>query len=352
MSERFREALGISGSGVVVVGEVAQAHDGSLGTAHAYIEAIAAAGADAVKFQTHLASAESTPNEPWRVAFSPQDDSRYAYWRRMEFEPGQWQALRDHAHDAGLAFVSSPFAVEALEILRDVGVDGLKIASGEVGNLELLDACATVGVPLMLSSGMSPLAELDTAVKQLRRATAPLAVLQCSSNYPCPPEDVGLNVLGVLGRRYECEIGISDHSGTIYPALAAVALGATVIEVHVTMSRQAFGPDVASSVTTSELGQLVEGTRFITAMLEHPVDKDRASEDRHELRAIFTRSLVARRPLAAGHVITTEDLASKKPGGGLPPSERASLVGRRARRDIVADEQVKDEDFDPRPAAL
>lgn len=337
---------------VVVVGEVAQAHDGSLGTAHAHVDAIAAAGADAVKFQTHIASAESTSREPWRVPFSPQDETRYAYWRRMEFTPDQWRGLCEHAHDVGLAFVSSPFSLEAVGLLRDIGVDGLKIASGEVPNLELVDACSAVGVPILLSSGMSPLGELDAAVERLRAAGVAFTVLQCSSTYPCPPEAVGLNLLGTLAERYGCDVGLSDHSGTIFPALAAVALGARVVEVHVTLSRESFGPDVSSSVTTGELRQLVEGTRFIAAMVDHPVDKDRAAEERGALRAMFTRSLVARGPLPAGHVLTADDLLAKKPGGGTPPSALGTLVGRSLQRPVATDEPVGEDDLQPdRPGA-
>lgn len=333
---------------VLVVGEVAQAHDGSVGTAHAYIDAIAATGADAVKFQTHLAAAESTAREPWRVRFSPQDASRYDYWRRMEFEPGQWRALREHAHDVGLLFISSPFSLEAVALLRDVEVDALKIASGEVSNLYLLDACAGAGVPVLVSSGMSDLAELDTAVERLGAAGAEVTVLQCNSTYPCPPEEVGLNLLGVLADRYHRPVGLSDHSGTIFPALAAVTLGATVIEVHVTLSRESFGPDVTSSVSTTELRQLVEGTRFISTMLEHPIDKDEAAAEHHDLRQMFTRSLVARGPLPVGHVLTADDLLAKKPGGGTPPGERSTLVGGRLRRAVAADEPVTVDDIELR----
>lgn len=334
------------GGPVMVMAEVAQAHDGSLGTAHAYIDAVAAAGVDAVKFQTHLAAAESTRREPWRMPFSTQDATRYDYWQRMEFTPEQWRGLRDHARDAGLGFVSSPFSLEAVALLCDLEVDALKIASGEVPHLELIDACASVGVPVLLSSGMSPLAEVDAAVALLREAAVPYTVLQCSSTYPCPPEAVGLNLLDVLAARYDCAVGLSDHSGTIFPALAAVALGATVVEVHVTLSREAFGPDVRSSVTTTELRQLVDGIRFITTMIEHPVDKDSVAAEAGAMREIFTRSLVARRPLDIGHVLTADDLAAKKPGGGLPPSSRASIVGRRVRRAVAADQPIDLDDLD------
>src|SRR5215831_283700 len=154
-----------------IVAEVAQAHDGSLGTAHAFIDACARAGADAIKFQTHIAAAESTPGEPWRVKFSRQDASRYDYWKRMEFTEEQWHGLKKHAADSGLKFLSSPFSVEAVDLVKS------------------------------------------------RRL--PLTVLQCTSAYPCPPEKIGLNLIPFFRKRYDCEVGLSDHSGTIFAGLAA-----------------------------------------------------------------------------------------------------------------------------------
>ena len=337
----------VPGGGPLIVAEVAQAHDGSLGTAHAYIDAVARAGADAVKFQTHIAHAESTRDEPWRVPFSPQDASRYEYWERMAFTADQWAGLRRHAQEVGLGFISSPFSLEAVALLADVGVDALKVASGEVPNLELVEACAATGVPVLLSSGMSPLAELDDAVACVCAAGGPLAVLQCTSSYPSAPEDVGLNVLGDFRDRWGCAVGLSDHSGTIYPGLAAVALGADVVEVHVTLSREAFGPDVASSLTTDELRQLADGARAIATMLDHPVDKDRSAAERQELRRVFTRSLVAATPLPAGHVLAADDLVAKKPGGGLSPADRAGLVGRRLRRALEADARITLDALEP-----
>lgn len=340
------EALGCPEPGPVVVGEVGQAHDGSLGTAHAYVDAIARAGAHAVKFQTHIARAESTPDEPWRVPFSPQDESRYDYWRRMEFTAEQWRGLRDHARDAGLAFLSSPFSLEAVELLASLEADGLKIASGEVGHLALIEACARTGRPVLLSTGMSDWFEIDAAVDRLRLVdSVPFAVLQCASSYPAPFEEVGLDVLDVLRDRYQCPVGLSDHSGTIFPALASAALGADIIEVHVTLSREAFGPDVTSSLTTDELATVVEGCGAITTMLSHPVDKDAAASGRSDLRRLFTRSLVARRDLPAGHVVTADDLVAKKPSGGFPPGALDEIVGRRLTRPVVADQRLAAEDL-------
>jgi N-acetylneuraminate synthase len=335
----------------LLIGEVGQAHDGSLGIAHAFIDAIADAGADAVKFQTHIAEAESHPSEPWRVRFSPEDDTRFDYWKRMEFTEEQWAGLRAHAVERGLAFLSSPFSLEAVELLRRVGVAGWKVASGEVANPELLDAIAATGGPVLLSSGMSPWEELDAAVSRLRdRGAGELAVLQCTSSYPVAPEAFGLNVLAEIDRRYGCASGLSDHSGTIFPSLAAIALGARVLEVHVTLSRDMFGPDVPASITPAELRELSRGVRMVSAALEHPVDKDAAAAGLAPMRRLFTRSLVTTRALEAGDTLGAGDLVARKPGSGIPATERERVVGARLRHAVEAGTLLQETDLE-RPAA-
>lgn len=332
--------------GCVIIGEVAQAHDGSLGMAHAFIDAIAAAGADAVKFQTHIAAAESTPDEPWRIKFSPQDASRYEYWKRMEFSEEQWRGLKQHAEEKDLLFLSSPFSIEAVELLERVGVAAWKIASGEVGNGPMLERIADSKLPVLLSTGMSPLSEIDDAVARVRARNLPLAVLQCTSSYPCPPEKIGLNLLSFFRQRYSCPVGLSDHSGQIYAGLAAVALGSEVVEVHVTLSRQMFGPDVPVSLTTGELRQLVDGVRFIEKAVANPIDKDVLAGEVAPLRDLFTKSLVTRTELAAGTVLREEHLTAKKPGTGIPAACLPELVGARLRRNLRADEFIRREDVE------
>lgn len=335
-AEPFSDAL-VSGR-PLVIGEVAQTHDGSLGTAHAFVDAIADAGADAVKFQTHLAAAESTPSEPWRVPFSKQDASRYDYWQRMEFAPDQWAGLRDHAHDRGLHFLSTAFSPEAVDLLDRLDVAAWKVSSGEVANVSLLEQMAATGRPMVLSTGLSGWAEIDRAVEVVKGSGAPYAVLQCTTAYPTAPEEVGLNLIAELRSRYGCPVGLSDHSATIYPGLAAVALGATIVEVHVTLSRRMFGPDVIASVTVEELAQLVEGADHIHRSLVTPLDKDAEADARVELRSLFARSLVARRDLPAGHVLTPEDLVAKKPGSGIAPHRADEVIGRTLAQPVAADE--------------
>jgi len=351
LREAFPRRLVESGSangGCIVVGEVAQAHDGSLGMAHAFIDAIAGAGADAVKFQTHIASAESTPGEPWRVNFSPQDATRYEYWKRMEFTEEQWRGLKRHAEDRGLWFLSSPFSMEAVELLERVGVAAWKVASGEASNIALFERLAATRLPILLSTGMSPLAEIDAAVREIKSRDLLLAVLQCTSAYPCPPEKVGLNLIPLFRERYGCAVGLSDHSGTIYPGLAAAGLGLDILEVHVTFSREMFGPDVPASVTMVELRQLVEGIRFIEKMMASAVDKDALAEETAPLRNLFTKSVVARRDLPAGTVLREEHLTVKKPGTGIPAARLPELVGARLARDVKADELLRENDMEGR----
>jgi N,N'-diacetyllegionaminate synthase len=330
----------------LIVSEVAQAHDGSLGMAHAFIDAIAATGADAVKFQTHIARAESTPGEQWRVRFSVQDETRYAYWRRMEFTEEQWHGLQRHATDRGLLFLSSPFSIEAVELLTRIGVAAWKVASGEVANSPMLDRMATTGLPFIVSTGMNRLDEIDSAVARIRARGLLLAVLQCTSMYPCPAEQVGLNLIPLFRDRYGCPIGLSDHSGTVYPGLAAATLGAEVLEVHVTLSREMFGPDVTASVTTGELRQLVEGVRFIEAMRAHPVEKDGLASILAPVRNTFTKSVVARVDLPVGTVLEAGHLTAKKPGTGIPAARLQEVVGAQLRRSVRADQLLTEADIE------
>jgi len=313
----------------LIVGEVAQAHDGSLGMAHAFIDAIADAGADAVKFQMHVAEEESTLAEPWRVRFSTQDETRYDYWKRMEFKESEWHELAEHTRSRGLIFLCSPFSTHAVEVLKRINVQAWKLASGEITDKPLLDAIIGTRLPVLVSTGMSPLAEIDRVAWRLDEERIPCAVLQCHSSYPCPPEKEGLNMLGEFRKRYGCPVGLSDHSGNIYTGLAAATIGCDVLEIHVTFSREMFGPDVAASITTTELRELVRGIRLIEAMRANPVDKDKAAYETSDMRRVFFKGLVAVCDLPVGTVIKANDITSKKPLLGIPASHFDDVIGRR-----------------------
>ena len=330
----------------LVIGEVALTHEGSLGLAHAFVDAIANAGADAVKFQTHIAAAESTPSEPFRVKFSRQDKTRYDYWKRMEFTEEGWRGLAAHARERGILFLSSPFSIQAVDLLERIGMPLWKIASGETSNTALLDRILETRTPVLLSTGMSPLEEIDQAVARVRLRHAEVGVFQCTTAYPCPPEKIGLNLIPFYRDRYGCWVGLSDHSATIYPGLAGAALGMDMLEVHVALSREMFGPDVIASITTQELRQLVDGIRFIERMRAHPLDKDTSAQETAPLRMLFTRSLVASANLPAGTVIAREHVAIKKPGTGLSPDRLEEIIGRRLARPVTADQVLAADDIE------
>ena len=328
-----------------VIAEVGLTHDGSLGTAHAFIDAIADTGADAIKFQTHIASAESQKNEAFRVNIFPQDENRFEYWQRTSFTEEQWLALKQHAEEKKLVFMSSPFSTEAYEILKRIGVRVWKIGSGETNNILMLDEIAKNNEPIFLSSGMSYLNELDFIINRLKTKKIPLLLMQCTNRYPCPPEKLGLNMISEYKERYQIPIGFSDHSGEIGPCLAAVSSGAKVIEVHVTWHTACFGPDVKASLTIERLSLLTKNIRIIEAALSNPVDKDLMAEEMSDMRALFTKGLVAKIYITEGEVITKNHIDAKKPCDGIPVHEYEKIVGKIASRAIEAGESINWKDI-------
>jgi N-acetylneuraminate synthase len=254
--------------------------------------------------------------------------------------------LKDHADERGLIFLSSPFSLEAVDLLSRIGVAAWKVPSGETANTPMLDKMITTGLPIILSTGMSTLDEIDGAVNRIKEGGVSLVVLQCTTAYPCPPEKIGVNLISFFRERYGGLVGLSDHSGTIYPGLAAVACGLQMLEVHVVFSREMFGPDVPASITTAELRQLVEGVRFIEKMMDNPVDKEAIAEEFDELRSTFTKSIVACKNLKAGSILKADDLTLKKPGTGLPPARLADIIGRRLKRSVTADTLIEESDFE------
>ena len=329
-----------------IIAEVAQNHDGSLGMAHAHIDAAATAGADAIKFQTHIAEEESSSAEPWRTKFSYQDDTRMDYWRRMEFTPPQWQALKRHADELGLHFLSSPFSIKAVELLENLGISSWKIASGEITNTPLLDCVLATKKPIILSTGLSVTEEISEAVNYVQKAGNPLALLQCTSQYPCSPERLGINVINQFRSDYNCAVGLSDHSGTIYSGLAAATQNIQVLEVHMTLSREMFGPDVVASITTQELKSLIEGIRYIETATNHPVDKSSPDSEAAPLRKIFMKSVYTTTAIKAGETITSDKITTKKPGTGIPANRINQLLGKKTKTNIEINSMIQLEDLE------
>jgi N-acetylneuraminate synthase len=311
-----------------IIAEIAQAHDGSLGMAHAFIDALSKTGIDAIKFQTHIAQAESSYDEPLRVQFSSQGKTRFDYWKRMEFSLEQWKELKAHCNEVGLEFMSSPFSNAAVDLLEEVGVKRYKIGSGEVTNLLLLEKIARTGKSVILSSGMSSLSELDLAISFLEEQQTEVSVLQCTTAYPTAPEHYGLNMIEEFKKRYNIPVGFSDHSARIETSVAAVTLGADILEFHAAFSKNMFGPDTSSSLTIEEIKELVIAVRNIETSKNNPIDKDDISQFK-TLKTIFEKSLAVNKDLPKGHIITFNDLEAKKPAGkGILASKFRGIVGK------------------------
>ena len=328
---------------VFIIAEIGSIHDGSYGNAIKAVELAQFVGADAVKFQTHLAEHETIKNAPNPSYFK--GEPRFDYFKRTAFSLGQWKGIKGHCDELGIGFISSPFSAEAVALLEDVGLSTYKIPSGEVTNVAMLAAVAKTGRPVILSSGMSNWLELDQAVKVLKDGGMnEFSVLQCSSAYPCPPEWVGLNIIKDIKARYSCIAGFSDHTSSNYAAFAAVTLGAEIIEKHLTFSKHMYGSDASLAAEPDQFQELVSGIRTIEALLNDPVDKDNLSPY-GEMKKVFEKSVVAAKDIKKGSVITAAMLGIKKPGTGMPAAEINNIVGKKAARDIDEDTILSHVDF-------
>lgn len=328
-----------------IIAEIAQAHEGSLGIAHSYIDALAKTGVDAVKFQVHIAEAESSIHEPFRIKFSTQDNTRYNYWKRVEFSVEQWQELKSHCDEVEVEFMASPFSNAAVDLLEKLEVRRYKIGSGEVNNFLMLEKIARTGKPVILSSGMSSFRELDSTVEFLRERNVEFSILQCTTSYPTRPENYGLNIINQLKERYSVRVGYSDHSAKIETGIAAVALGAEILEFHTIFDRRMFGPDTGSSLEMDEIRYLVRAVRNIDTAKKYPVKKADSSSF-FKLKNMFEKSLAVNKDLPTGHIMTFDDLESKKPKSyGIPAKNFQKVIGKKLKYKLSKWDFLKDEDL-------
>jgi N-acetylneuraminate synthase len=264
----------------------------------------------------------------------------------MEFSEEQWAGLFRHARDCNLVFLSSPFSVAAVELLTRIGVAAWKVGSGEVFNNELLSAIMQNKAPILLSTGMCSLEEIEDCVARIQKIGVAFALFQCTSQYPVSLEKVGLNVMVQLQQRFNCPVGLSDHSGEIFPALAALAEGANMIETHVVFNKKMFGPDTQASITLDQLRFLIEARDAFWTMRTHPVDKDQMASSLAETKRIFSKSLAPRRELPASTILQADMLTLKKPGTGIPETELENIIGRRLKNNVASDRILTWEDID------
>lgn len=324
------------GHSCFIIAEAGVNHNGSLETAKHLIDVACRSGADAVKFQTFRASELATPEAPkakYQLLTTAPSESQFEMLRALELSPDAHRQLQSYCQDQGLLFMSTPFDEISADLLAELDVPVFKIASGEITNLPLIEHIAKKGKPIILSTGMSSLSEVDQAIQVIRDSGCDkLIVLQCVSNYPASPADVNLRAMQTMAQAFQVPVGYSDHTLGIEVALAAVALGACVIEKHCTLDNGLPGPDHRASLEPREFSAMVRGIRTVEAAMGHGRKEPAAPEA--ETASVARKSLVAAGNIAANTVLKEEMIAIKRPGSGLPPAFRPFLVGRTALQDI------------------
>jgi N,N'-diacetyllegionaminate synthase len=310
------------------VAEIGQAHDGSLGMAHSYIDNLAKTGINAIKFQIHIAEVESSVHEEFRVNFSYSDKTRYDYWKRIQFSFDEWVALKKHCDDLNLEFIATPCSLLAIDWLEKLNVKTYKVGSADTNNSLLLEKLSSLNKKVILSTGLSDFNEIENAVNMFSDRNL-ISILQCTSEYPTNPKTWGLNNIKLLKEKFQTEVGFSDHSGDIFACLAAHSLGAEILEFHAVYDKRMFGPDAASSLTIDEISHLVNGLNQINISLNNPLKKTE-STNISNVKKIFSRSLSINKNLYIGHILSIDDFETKKPSGyGININEYKNIIGKR-----------------------
>ncbi len=332
-------------SRVFVIAEAGVNHNGDVAVARAMVDEAARAGADAVKFQTFSADrlvTRQAPKAEYQKAATGGEGGQHAMLRALELSSADHEALFAHCRARGIEFVSTPFDPESAMFLKRLGVRRLKISSGDLTNVPMLEHVGGLGLPVLLSTGMADMAEVEAAVRALRAGgCADLTLLQCVTDYPADPRLANLRVMDTYARAFGTPVGLSDHSPGITVAIAAAARGACCIEKHFTLDRSLPGPDHQASLVPAELTALVRAIREVEAALGDGVK--RPTEREIGVREVARKSVVAARDVPAGAVLGPGDLAILRPGTGLPPGRLAGLLGRRAARAIAADTPITED---------
>lgn len=319
-------------------------HNGDLALARQLVDVAAKAGADMVKFQTfnvdRLVTTQAS-KASYQIRNSGSNESQHAMLRRLELSRPAHEELIAHCNKRGICFFSTGFDIESINLLVELGVECLKIPSGEITNLPYLRHVGRQGLPVILSTGMADLDEIEAALKVLESAGTArrqITVLHCNTEYPTPMSDVNLRAMLGIRDAFGVAVGYSDHTSGIEVAIAAVALGATVIEKHFTLDAALPGPDHKASLEPRQLTEMVAAVRNIEAALGDGIKRPSASEDKN--RAVVRKSLVAARAICVGEDFTATNLAVKRPGTGMSPMQWDAVVGRKAPRNFAADEMI------------
>jgi len=329
----------------LIIAEAGVNHNGELSVAKRLIDVAAKAGADMVKFQTFSADRLVTVQAEkarYQTADSRIAESQHAMLRRLELTPAVHQELLAYCAGRGIIFFSTAFDIESLDLLAGLGLDRFKIPSGEITNLPYLRHIGRFGKPLIVSTGMATMAEIAAALAVLEEAGTArvlITVLHCNTQYPTPMADVNLRAMLTIRDTFGVEVGYSDHTLGIEVAIAAVALGATVIEKHFTLDRNMSGPDHKASLEPQELAAMVAAIRNVERALGDGIKRPSASELPN--RSAARKSLVAACVIHKGEPFTAVNIAVKRPGTGLSPMQFDEVLGRQAPRNFAADELIE-----------
>lgn len=332
-------------SHVYVIAEAGVNHNGMIDTALALIRAAADAGADAVKFQTFSSSklvAAHAPKAGYQMDTTPSDESQLDMISRLELSPDDHRVLMAEAEDKGIEFLSSAFDLESIDLLASLGLRTFKLPSGAITDLPYLRAIASVADRIIMSTGMATLHEIADAIAALHAAGAaqtPISLLHCTTEYPTPPDDVNLRAMTTLADTFGSPIGYSDHTAGIAVPVAAVALGATIIEKHFTLDRTMEGPDHRASLEPDELARMVAEIREVERALGSP-EKTPTPTELENARAA-RKSIAAARPIRKGDAFSGENLTTKRPGTGISPMRWDEVLGKIATRDFEEDELIQ-----------
>lgn len=342
------------GQACFIVAEAGVNHNGDPELARQLVDVAQRSGADAVKFQTFRASqvvSASAPKAAYQMETTGGTESQLEMIKRLELPFAAFRDLHRYCGERGMLFLSTPFDEESAAFLVELGVAALKVPSGEVTNLPFLRRIGAYRKPVILSTGMCDLGEVEAAVDALRTAgCSELILLHCTSSYPAEPAECNLRAMQTLRRRFGVPVGYSDHTQGVALACAAAALGASIIEKHVTLDRALPGPDHRASLGPEEFRALVRSIRQVEAALGDGVKRPMAGE--LNTRAVARRSLVASRDLAAGAVLGSGDVVLRRPGTGIAPAELDRVVGRRTAMAVKADEVLRWEHLEAEPAAV
>jgi N,N'-diacetyllegionaminate synthase len=329
----------------LIIAEAGVNHNGDAAMARALVEAAAHAGADLVKFQTFAADRIATreaKKAEYQVLNSDAAESQYSMLRRLELSTQLHHELIAHCRRCGIGFFSTGFDIESIDFLAGLGLERFKIPSGEITNLPYLRHVGKIGKPVLMSTGMADLAEVENAVQVLQQSGTPreiITVLQCTTQYPTPPADVNLRAMLTMRDRLGVPVGYSDHTAGIEIAVAAVALGATVIEKHFTLDRALPGPDQQASLEPGELAAMVAAIRNVESSLGDGIKRPSAGELANRL--VARKSIVAARAIRLGERFDANNLVVKRPAAGLSPMRWDEVMGKAAPRDFASDEAIE-----------